>query len=758
RFNMEFSVHWTWLTALSCLLCMGELREVDCICTEEKIQIEGGNYTLTKKLVAGSLLIYHCPEGYYPYPSLTRLCQPNGSWRPRPKTFLHQRCKVVECPDPTVLEYGNVYPPQEKYFVYNETTYECYSGYTMRGSSMRVCLPNGKWSGFTPICTGADCADPGIPAGASRTGNIFGIDDKVKYSCDSNLILVGMKERVCQESGQWTGKEPACYYRHTYDTSLEVSQAFGSAIKGIFVVDCSDDTQEGRTIKISKNGTLDIYIAVDISDSIEAKDIDKAINAITKLISKISTFTVSPNYEIVFFSAEVYEIVNILDFLDKKIELKAIIDDLKNFKVDEKNTGTDLNLLFMTFLERMSIIKLRVGEKVFKEHQHVFILFTDGGYNMGGSPEFTLTKIKNLVYMNNTGQQGTQSRENYLDIYIFAIGAEIFDDDLQRLTAGTGGSHYFRLKDITHLEETFDDIIDEEEVMGLCGLHTVFDESVKDASRKRYPWSAFINVQVNVSNEGPSKNCIGSLVTPQFVLTAAHCFTFGDLPEHVTVIIDDGQVKDKKVKTFIIHPKYNNSAKADQGVKEFYDYDVALIQLKEDVNISSVARPICIPCTQETSEALKLVGVSTCLQQGEITRLIFYNTAFTFSCGSSSISPMQRDECISHALVAPGITTRNPKDAVTDNFLCTGGRNPRDDIACKGDSGGAVFKNYDDRTIQVALVSWGTMDVCKSAGDLGSKENSRDFHINLFRIVPFLKSILGNDTQDEYAPLQFLSS
>lgn len=63
---------------------------------------------------------------------------------------------VVECPDPNVLEYGNVSPPQEKYFVNNETTYECYSGYTMRGSSSRVCLPNGKWSGATPICS-RDC-------------------------------------------------------------------------------------------------------------------------------------------------------------------------------------------------------------------------------------------------------------------------------------------------------------------------------------------------------------------------------------------------------------------------------------------------------------------------------------------------------------------------------------------------------------------------------------------------------------------------
>lgn len=45
------------------------------------------------------------------------------------------------------------------------------------------------------------------------------------------------------------------------------------------------------------------------------------------------------------------------------------------------------------------------------------------------------------------------------DIYIFAIGAEIFDDDLQPLTVGTGGQHYFRMKEIKQLQQTFDEII-----------------------------------------------------------------------------------------------------------------------------------------------------------------------------------------------------------------------------------------------------------------------------------------------------------
>ncbi|TNN63483.1 Complement factor B [Liparis tanakae] len=619
--------------------------EVYCNCTEEKIQMDGGNYTLTKQLNTSSLLIYQCPEGYYPYPATTRVCQANDSWRPKPKRFLPQRCRVVECPDPTVLEYGTVDPPQERYFVHNETSYECYSGYAMRGSARRTCLPNGKWNGSTPICSrasGANCADPGIPAGASRAGNIFEIDDKVKYSCNSNLILIGSKERVCQESGQWTGREPACYYKHTYDTSLEVSQEFGSAIKGsLTVLESTDDTQEGRKMRMSKDGILDIYIGVDISESIEEEQVKKAINITIKLIEKISTFAVSPNYEIIFFSSEVYEIASILDFVNvtKKVELKTIIEDLKKFEVM-------------------------------------------GRFNMGGSPGPTLERIKQMVYMNRTSQE-YESRKKYLDVYAFAIGGEIFDDELQRLTLGTGGKHYFRMKDNLDLENTFDHMIDEEEVKGLCGLHTVYDP-LKVATRRNFPWWVYIHVQ-RISS---SKKCLGSLVTPQFVLTAAHCFRRGDLPEHVTVKINN---EVKRIKAFTIHPKYNNSARVDQGVEEFYDYDVALIQLKEDIHISNMSRTICIPCTQETSDALKLPGGSTCKDQEE---LLFKNHRLNFlhKTGETIVQKEahaklgdNRNECIIKALKAPGIKTKDPKVAVTDNFLCTGGLLPyRDNIVCKG--------------------------------------------------------------------------
>ncbi|XP_073336041.1 complement factor B-like [Pagrus major] len=766
RFNMGFSVHWSWLIALSFLLCMG--GEVRCECTETNMQIEGGDYKLTKQLEEGSMLVYNCPEGYYPHPAMTRLCQPSGSWRPAPKRFIPQRCRIVECPDPSVLEYGNVSPPQEKYFVDNETTYECYSGYTMRGSSSRVCLPNGKWSGSTPICSrdsGDHCADPGIPAGASRTGNIFGIGDTVRYSCNGNLFLVGSKERVCQENGQWSGKEPACYYKHTYDTSLEVSEEFGSAIKNsLTTFEPIGDIQEGRKIRVSKNGTLNIYIAVDISESITETHINDSKKAITRLISKISSFTVAPNYEIIFFACEIYEVVNILDFWDGTVLLSSIERDLENFQIGEKATaGSDLDLVFKTFLERMVMIKLRIGEEAFKEHRHVLIVFTDGAYNMG-EPAPTVAKIKDIVYRGGTSEAGTQSREEYLDIYIFAIGEELFDEDLKPLTAGVGGRHYFRMKDIEYLQETFDDIIDEEDVKGLCGLHKDYDTGDRYSKRKRYPWVAFIIIQ----KDGISKKCLGSLVSPNFVLTAAHCFPFGTLPENIIVEIDDGDGKVKKVKTFKIHDNYDINAKVEERVKEFYDYDVALLQLEKPVVISTAARPICIPCTQETSDALKLVSVSTCRQQEQLLLKTHLERLTFLTRMSNTVKEKDvhaklgenRGECIRHALSAPGIDTDNPEVAVTENFMCTGGRNPyRDHIACPGDAGGAVFKNYEHRTIQVALVSWGSKNLCTSSGGVvESDDTSRDFHINLFRVVPFLKSVLGNDGQDEYAPLQFLEN
>uniref|UniRef100_A0A665UIU2 C3/C5 convertase n=1 Tax=Echeneis naucrates TaxID=173247 RepID=A0A665UIU2_ECHNA len=758
---MGFSVTWSWFGVLLVVLCMGE---VWCDCTEEGMEIQGGNYFLTKQLRSGSVLVYNCSDNYFPYPHLTRTCQLDGTWRPPPLVYPPQKCKMVECPDPNVLEYGDVNPPQRKYYVGNVTTYECYSGYTLRGSGSRVCLSSGKWNGSFPICSrdsGDACLDPGIPPGASRKGNTFGIGDSVTYSCNGKwLFLVGSKERVCQENGQWTGRAPECYYKHTYDTAEEASAAFGSAMKDtLFTLETSNVTQAGKTIRISKGGILDIYIAVDISESIDEEEIKAATDAVISLVETISSFDVSPNYEIFLFSSEIIPIVNILDFLNGSIEscFTVCLDS-----TDYNTAGTNLKATFERFLDQMSFIQERTGAEAFKEHRHVIILFTDGAYNMGGSPDLTLQKIKNLVYMNHIDGSGPNPREEYLDIYVFAIGNEIFDDDLQALTVGVGGKHYFRMEAIEVLQSTFDEMIDEGDLKGLCGLHKADD--LEDSKRKMYPWWAYVAVKQDTQ----TFKCLGSLVTPRYILTAAHCFKDNSVPDDVTVDLDDNTGdKGKKVVDIIIHDKYNIRGREDQGVKEFYDYDVALVQLERDIEISKQARPICIPCTEETNIALKLPRKAACSEQEKLLLKDRHELLHFLSKGKRELVEKDahvklgdaRQSCIEHALEAENIiTTKDPEVAVTENFLCSGGANIHhiSSIACKGDSGGAVFKNYKRRTVQIAVVSWGSKFMCSGGGAKNSDANSRDFFINLFKVVPFLKSTIGNSADEGITSLTFL--
>ncbi|KAJ3589200.1 hypothetical protein NHX12_010047 [Muraenolepis orangiensis] len=68
----------------------------------------------------------------------------------------HIACKVIECPNPKVMKYGLVLPHEDRYYVNNETTYECDTGYELHGSARRFCMENGKWNGSTPICSRDD--------------------------------------------------------------------------------------------------------------------------------------------------------------------------------------------------------------------------------------------------------------------------------------------------------------------------------------------------------------------------------------------------------------------------------------------------------------------------------------------------------------------------------------------------------------------------------------------------------------------------
>ncbi|KAJ0004507.1 hypothetical protein NQD34_010721 [Periophthalmus magnuspinnatus] len=739
---MSFFIHQTWFVAVFWFLIKGDV--VWCNCSMNGMEIEGANFSLSNGLNEGSILQYQCPTGYYAYPELAYRCQLNHRWTPEPQSRL--RCRRVECPDPTVLQNGYTLPINEnkRYYYESKITYHCYTGYTLHGPFRHKCLENGKWSGSNPVCRqdckSGDCADPGVPPGGMRFGNSFEIGDKVNFKCRSNMILIGSEQRECQVDGQWSGTETSCYCKICI---LSV----GAKIQMLLARYLSSyGTQKGLSITLSRNGTLNIFIALDVSESIDDDSFQSAKDAIKTLIKKIEVFSVYPNYEVIFFSSKIHTAINILDFYgsNNPPPMKTLLEKVETYKIEETDRfGTNLNAVFERILEKMAAIKIR--DSRFSEHKHVIILFTDGGYNTGGAPTKTVEYIKSLVYMDQL-----KNRLGHLDIYVFGIGAQIQDDILKPLAIGEGKSHYYKLKKVTDLQKTFDEIIDESDVRGLCGLYQDYGEMVEDENRKKYPWF----ISLTVMNDGRPSHCLGSLVSPRFILTAAHCFK--DKSSNVTVEGTGGPKLGNAMQIFTIHihPNFNISAKVNQGVKEFYDYDVTLIELVEDAPITISLRPICIPCTVETNTALR--QNLTCKEQGKPSLLPCFSHLMLLYWRISTLDT--RHNCIMQAKNHPNITEAHVPVVATENFLCTGGRHPYlDQVACKGDSGGAVFKNYESRTFQVALVSWGSKQMrnCKNNRPVHSDDESRDFHINLFKVVPFLKSILGN-TEKYFVPLLFV--
>ncbi|KAB5548789.1 hypothetical protein PHYPO_G00059630 [Pangasianodon hypophthalmus] len=729
-------------------------------CPNSNLDITGGRYILSNLYNDGSILRYVCPEGFYPHPVKKRECD-RGQWVPKVNTK-PPVCKKVTCPNPNVLENGVVHPFNKLYYVNDTTTYRCHSDYTFRGSATRVCQANGKWSGGTPICSrNTDhCPDPGTPPGASRQGHIFNIDDKVTYTCDKNLKLIGSKVRVCQDGGYWSGKEPECYADFTYDTPGEVAEAFSSSLKTTITLH-EESGQAGKKIRLDQGGNLDIYIALDASDSIDEKDFNKAKDVIKKLITKISYYEVSPNYEIIIFATDVTKIVSITDYKrGNETKLMDILTLLERYKYDDKGekTGTNIRKAYEAILRSISFEKAQ-NKTAFDKTQHVIIMFTDGIANMGGNPKPVVEEIKQTVY------SGDMKRDEYLDIYAFGVGQDVEKEKIDEWVTKRDNNEkfFFILPDMDTVGETLDEMIDESTSMSLCGLYKdYYDSESKSSMRLTYPWL----IKISITHDNGQSNCIGSLVTPRFILTAAHCFRFDDSPEKILLSAPNSKdTKLPEVETFLLHPDYNTRQKEAAGISEYYEYDVALIQLKSGVKISPDLRAICIPCTEETNGALQLsASDATCEKHREVllnsdlvkANFITHNIEKTKKPKKNVQirQGQQRDECVQQAEKILKIGKETAKDMITENFLCTGGasQNYIDDVTCKGDSGGPTFVEK-NRLIQLGVISWGLKDICVTGGD---STETRDFHTNLFspKVQDFLKKYLGNGDID--TPLNFL--
>ncbi|KAM3875295.1 complement C2 [Diretmus argenteus] len=743
-----------------------ELLQINCSTSET---IRGGRVTYSQGGLEGSVLTYHCVPGRYPFPVSHRLCSADGEWSAMRLTngrrMSQATCKEVLCPAQLQLDYGEFWPRDQWFRPGKAQSFSCQEGFTLSGSAQRNCTLYGVWTGTAPICDNhaEDCKDPGIPPGAQRSAGRFRTGETLNYQCQAGLDLLGSAQRVCLENSEWSGSAPRCQGPNTFDSPSVVAEALAGSLSGVMDVLSPQFKKKlsfGRTLRVTDGSRMNIYILLDTSGSITKEDFDKSRHATIDLIRKLDSYEVQMQFHVTSFASEAKDIVKIYETAISK-NVGRVISSLMAFNPSShgSKTGTNLHAALQRVNEMIALFKQDHQENHFNETQNIIIIETDGYSNTGINPQAALAQTRHLLGYSTPVRD--HSEEKLLDVYVFGVGSEVNKVELNAIASKKRGEqHLFILRDYKTLGEVFNSMISDKSVT-MCGV------AQEDVSKNQEefglaktaytrPW----HVTLDMSERASQRKCFGSIVSQNWVLTAAHCFA-RESTEKVTWQVEiehgEGKVFSKEV---IMHPKYSISALKHRNVSEFYDYDVALVKVNSSIPLSWKARPICLPCTIPASRAMKKSN-STCEEHRKELLSHKQTSAFFIHKTERKHTHIhtedQRPGCVEKAK----LTLTQPTDVTVDEyiperFLCSGGSTGyQDPISCKGDSGGSLFLQKRMRYFQVGVVSWGTTDVCQTSDPAlidKPPPDARDFHIDLFTIMPWLKQHLGQEI--EFLPVE----
>lgn len=217
-----------------------------------------------------------------------------------------------------------------------------------------------------------------------------------------------------------------------------------------------------------------------------------------------------------------------------------------------------------------------------------------------------------------------------------------------------------------------------------CGLQPSVNKIVGGvySVEGEWPWQASLQAHGR-------HLCGGSLISDQWVVTAAHCFTEDSLASPSIWTVYLGKFKQSvtsrnevsfKVIRIIPHPYFD---------EESQDYDLALLQLDHPVIVSPFVQPVCLPASTHLFKSgiqCWVTGWGAVKDDGPISNIL----------RKVDVELIHQDNCSEayHYQISP-------------RMLCAGYSEGKKD-ACQGDSGGPlVCKEHSGRWFLAGVVSWG---------------------------------------------------
>ncbi|CAB1426204.1 unnamed protein product [Pleuronectes platessa] len=203
------------------------------------------------------------------------------------------------------------------------------------------------------------------------------------------------------------------------------------------------------------------------------------------------------------------------------------------------------------------------------------------------------------------------------------------------------------------------------------------------AKTGQWPWQLSLHFR-------QSHVCGAVLISPDFLLTAAHCFPRSNsetlLAKNWKVYAGTVSLNSLptayKVKRILLNQNYNNRTN---------DLDVALIKLKSPVVFSKKVQPVCLPKVGQT------------FPQGTKCWTTGFGATAVGSAVSDDLMEVMVDIIDRQVCNRPGVYG----GSVTRNMLCAGKLEGGKD-SCQGDSGGPLVCDSDGHWYLMGITSWGS--------------------------------------------------